>query len=266
MRRPAPRLALVALVAAAVAARAALLTDPDDARIWQRASVLVFASLFGISRQEVIDRHLLDDGAFDVSHAHTAVMVRAPPNNALCGYYPAPNPPFFPGPYDYEYGTDCNTSPAGDRIDNHWTHLIGEHGDQPGEYVWRLRAPSSKAAIFPAIDHGPLPQEALEATVFLGNSPTGLWTPAEIQRIWLEGFDANVLWEGFTYPVGLRGDPGGTFSYVKMVAGGAPPNALLSDGDAEINGVIGLDERFEPPVVVDLSCRCQNAEARSAGR
>ena len=51
-------------------AEAVLLTDPDDARVWQGATIGTFAQLyFGsntpATRQLVIDNQLLDDGIFD---------------------------------------------------------------------------------------------------------------------------------------------------------------------------------------------------------
>ena len=46
-------------------AEAALLTDPDDPRTWQGASVETFRVAFGFAtRQDVIDAHILDDGTF----------------------------------------------------------------------------------------------------------------------------------------------------------------------------------------------------------
>ena len=46
-------------------AYAAPLTDPDDPRSWQGASVETFRTAFGLAtRQDVIDLGLLEDGAF----------------------------------------------------------------------------------------------------------------------------------------------------------------------------------------------------------
>lgn len=107
----------------------------------------------------------------------------------------------------------------------------------------RLGAPATKAAIFNTIDHGPLPQEAKESTVYLSNDKIN-WVQAVTERVWLEGFKSitGILWDGFTYAVGTG--TGDTFRYASIIWGG--PGALQSDGDNEINGVMGLDADFTP--------------------
>ena len=65
-------LASLAIVAAALPANAAPVTDPNDPRIWQGASVGTFAALyFGsdtpANRQQVVDHQLLDDGLIDTA-------------------------------------------------------------------------------------------------------------------------------------------------------------------------------------------------------
>lgn len=73
--------------------------------------------------------------------------------------------------------------------------------------------------MFNAIDHGPLPQEAIESTVYLSNDQI-TWVQAVTQRVWLEGFQPNtgILWDGFTYAVGTPND--GTFRYASVIWGG----------------------------------------------
>ena len=74
------------LIAAAVqlvlaqAASAALLTDPNDPRSWQGATVGTFAQLYfgantATTRQQVIDNKLLDDGIFDPKGYVPAPMI-----------------------------------------------------------------------------------------------------------------------------------------------------------------------------------------------
>ena len=96
-----------------------------------------------------------------------------------------------------------------------------------GETVWDLGFQASKAAVFNTIDHGPIPQEAIESTVYLSNDQIN-WIQAVTERVWLEGFVANtdVLWDGFTYAVGTG--TGQTFRYASIIHGG--PGALISDG------------------------------------
>jgi hypothetical protein len=225
------------------AANAALLTNPNDPRTWQGASVGTFAALFYGSntlanRQQVIDDQLLDDGLFGFAGATAATMT------STTGVLPNPGRSLDTtgtGSYLYDFpGISINT--AGDSIDNLWVQTNNVIGDA----IWDLGAPSTKAAIFNTIDHGPLPGEAIEATVYLSNDQT-TWTQAVTERVWLEGYELElgILWDGFTYAVGTG--TGDTFRYASIIWGG--PGALISDGDNEINGVLGLDSDFTPSVV-----------------
>jgi hypothetical protein len=223
-------------------AKAALLTDPNDPRSWQSASVGTFATLFYggdtlVNRQQVIDDQLLDDGLFSFAGATAATMtsttgVLANPGRSL--------DTTGTGSYLYDFpGVSITT--AGNSIDNLWIQT----DNVVGNAIWDLGAPSTKAAIFNTIDHGPLPGEAIEATVYLSNDQTN-WTQAVTERVWLEGYELElgILWDGFTYAVGTG--TGETFRYASIIWGG--PGALISDGDNEINGIMGLDSDFTPSV------------------
>src|SRR5678815_4409508 len=61
---------------------AAPVTDPNDPRNWQGATVGTFAGLyFGsdtpANRQQVIDKGLLDDGLFNFAGATAATLIKA---------------------------------------------------------------------------------------------------------------------------------------------------------------------------------------------
>ena len=45
---------------------------------------------------------------------------------------------------------------------------------------------ATKVAVFAADDHGPLPQETIESTVYLSNNQVD-WILAVVQRVWLQG-------------------------------------------------------------------------------
>ena len=224
------------------AANAALLTDPNDPRTWQGASIGTFATLYYGSntlanRQQVIDDGLLDDGLFDFTGSTGAAMISTvgvgSPGRSL--------DTTGTGSFAYDRPGGTNET-AGSSIDNLWVQT----GNGIGDAVWDLGAPSTKAAIFNTIDHGPLPQEAIEATVYLSNDQV-TWTEAVTERVWLEGYELElgILWDGFTYAVGTG--TGDTFRYASIIWGG--PGALISDGDNEINGVLGLDSDFTPSAV-----------------
>lgn len=214
-------------------ATAALITDPNDARSWQGASVSTFAGLYGLTTQQVVDKQLLDDGLFSTSGYTTATMIQATGVSSsgtsldLTGT----------GSFDYTQPSALGVIGAGSAIDEHWVQT----DNVVGHAIWDLGFQATKAAVFNTIDHGPLPGEAIESTVYLSNDQVN-WTLAVVERVWLEGFMTNtgILWDGFTYAVGTGTSQ--TFRYASVIHGG--PGALIADGDNEINGIMGLNENF----------------------
>jgi hypothetical protein len=217
-------------------ATAALVTNPNDARTWQGASVGTFAQLYfgantAVNRQLVIDKQLLDDGIFDPT-GYTASIMISNVNGIGSGTSLDTT-----GTGSFGYTTGGSGIAAGSAIDQNWVQTSGTVGDA----VWDLGFQASKAAVFNTIDHGPLPQEAIESTVYLSNDRI-TWTAAQVERVWLEGFQSNtgILWDGFVYAVGTGTTD--TFRYASIIWGG--PGALLADGDNEINGILGTKADF----------------------
>lgn len=237
-------LAAVAL-AASLPAHAILITNPDDARVWQGATVGTFAQLFYGSntlanRQQVVTNQLLDDGNFDPAGYTAGTLTSATgvfnPGTSL-------DQPNVSDAYNGSYAYTCcsgTVAAAANAVDNLWVQTLTQ---TPGQAVWDLGFQATKAAIFNTIDHGPIPQEAIESTVYLSNDLL-TWTQAVTERVWLEGIysDTSVLWDGFVYAVGTG--TSNTFRYASIIWGG--PGALLADGDNEINGVMGLRGDFTP--------------------
>ncbi|HMX15667.1 MAG TPA: PEP-CTERM sorting domain-containing protein [Rhodocyclaceae bacterium] len=230
------------------AASAALVTDPNDSRNWQGATVGTFAQLyFGAdtlaNRQQIVDRNLLDDGVFNPAGYSAAPLISC----VGCTTGDAANAAgrsddlTGTGSFGYTYPSDQDRTFAGSHIDNYWLQT----GTVIGGAVWDLGPGASTAIIFNTIDHGPLPLEAIESTVYLSNDRV-TWTQAVTQRVWLEGFMSNtgIQWDGFTYAVGTGTSD--TFRYASIVWGG--PGALQADGDNEINGVMGATVTFTPTV------------------
>lgn len=228
-------------------AQGALITDPNDARSWQGANVGTFASLFygsntAATRQLVIDNSLLDDGIFNpvgFTEAPLTQCIGCTTPSTLSGKSLDTT---GTGSYGYIYPSDQDRAYGASHVDQYWIQTGGP--TQIGGAVWDLGVGASTAVIFNTIDHGPLPQESIESTVYLSNDQV-TWVQAQTQRVWLEGYLSNtgILWDGFTYAVGT---PSGTdFRYASIVWGG--PGALLSDGDNEINGVMGATRTFTPP-------------------
>ncbi|HEC17957.1 MAG TPA: PEP-CTERM sorting domain-containing protein [Gammaproteobacteria bacterium] len=183
------------------------------------------------NRQQVIDNQMLDDGIFDTTGFTTATLLSG--GGGCLG-----TSLDLTGTGSYSYA--CGGGPVSDyanAIDNKWF----QSGGTVGSTVFDLGFNATKAAVFNSIDHGPLPGESIESTVYLSNDKVS-WTQAVVERVWLEGFMANtdILWDGFVYAVGTGTTD--TFRYASVIHGG--PGSLRDDGDDEINGLMGLKADF----------------------
>ncbi len=229
-------LASLATVTAAMPASAALVTDPNDARTWQMAGVGTFATLyFGLNtattRQQVIDAGMLDDGLINTAGWLAGTLITS--INTGIGGFSTDDGDGIGDPYAYTLGGTAAEN--ANMIDNKWIQTSGVIGHT----VFDLGFQANKAAIFNTIDHGPLPEEAIESTVYLSNDPFfNTYVQAVVERVYLEGFHPNldILWDGFSYIVGTG--TSATFRYASIIWGG--PGALQADGDNEINGIMGL--------------------------
>lgn len=229
-------------IAIVQSALAAPVTDPDDPRSWQGATVGTFAQLYYgantlANRQLVVDNYLLDDGIFNTTGYVSAAMIQA------TGAQSSGTSLDTTGTGSYGYTAPClcgGNLDAGSAIDQHWIQT----DNVIGHSVWDLGFQATKAAVFNTIDHGPLPLEAIESTVYLSNDKL-TWVQAVVERVWLEGFQVNagILWDGFAYAVGTG--TADTFRYASIIWGG--PGALQADGDNEINGIMGLQSDYTPP-------------------
>jgi RHS repeat-associated protein len=213
-------------------------TDPNDPREWQGATIGSFAALYygensELNRNRLVSEKVLDDGTINLKDAFSATLIAHPGISSgfstdLTGT----------GSFDWA-GGGASAEEAANFVDNQWVQTSG----LIGQTVFELKFPAVKAAVFPTIDHGPLPQEAIESSIYLSNDRVA-WTEARVQRVWLEGWHPNlgIKWDGFVYAVGTGTNE--TFKYVSVIHGG--PGAFHDDGDDEINAIVGLDENFEP--------------------
>lgn len=215
-------------------AQAALVTDPDDPRSWQGATVETFRQAFGFStKQDLVDAQILDDGIF------------VDPPGLSFGNYIGPvvgSHGFTPDPTNYNYviGSPLGYAGAGNNRDYHWLQDTAFNGLLNAN-IWDLGGQANQVAVFPIIDHGPLPQETLEYTVYLSNNPNDEngWIQALIDKVYLEGWQAgNVIADGFTTVWRLPNQQ--TFQYTSVTALG--PGALTPyfGDDDEIDAVAGL--------------------------
>jgi hypothetical protein len=239
---------ILVLAAALFASQSALgttITDPNDPRIWQGATIGTFAQLFfgvnnATTRQQVVTNGLLDDGLFSTTGFTAAPLIQC--NSCITAPTQAGKSLDITGTgsYGYIYPSDQDRAFGASHVDQYWIQT----GNVIGGAVWDLGPNASTAVIFNTIDHGPLPQEAIESTVYLSNDQVN-WIQAVTQKVWLEGYLTNtgILWDGFVYAVGTPS--GDVFRYASIIWGG--PGGFLSDGDNEINGVMGATRVFQPP-------------------
>ena len=129
------------------------------------------------------------------------------------------------------YGTNAGTNPA---LDTPWNGS-----------VFDLGGPANKAVVFPVIDHGPLPNEALEYTVYLSNTPNSTaladWHLATLSEVYMQGWQADnaALSDGFT-TVWTLASPSDTFRYVSVQGVGSQALHPVFDTEDEIDAVAGL--------------------------
>lgn len=138
---------------------------------------------------------------------------------------------------------------AANGLDFAWVQNTGNSTSFPGGavgarpstgIVWDLGGQANQAVVFPFVDHGPVPGEVLENSVWLSNDPNavdGGWIQATLNHVYGAGWsaDPNVS-DGFVAVYGLANNA--TFRYVSVTWGG--PNAIVQDGDNEIDAVGGL--------------------------
>jgi len=158
----------------------------------------------------------------------------------------------------------------GDRVcDGEQAMFLPEHGA-----IFDLGGEGNRVAVFPFTDHGPLPCESFEFSVWLSNNPNATevaeagrpdgnrWNPAVLVRAFLQGWIPDTAVGGqavgpaltpnlnnptqrdgivqvFALPCGL------TFRYASVVAGNnGNPSAACQfwSFDAELDAVAGLNE------------------------
>jgi len=228
---------------------AALITDANDVRSWQGATVGTFANLiYGsdtlANRQQIVADELLDDGLWT-----------DPSNFALGSYVGGANGMGgTPDPTVLNWnGATVDGTLAGNANErdffwvqdsgNGTTFGDGSTGGRPSQgMVWDLGGQANQTVVFVQVDHGPLPGEVLENSAWLSNDPNAAdagWVQATASTIYLEGWspDLSHISDGFAVVYSLA-DINQTFRYVSVTHGG--PGAITQDGDNEIDAVGGL--------------------------
>lgn len=118
----------------------------------------------------------------------------------------------------------------------------GAVGSAPSQgIVWDLGGQANQLAVFVFVDHGPVPGEVLENTVWLSNNPNAAdvgWIQATLVHVYADGWSpGNIISDGFVAIYQLANQA--TFQYASVTWGG--PGAIVRDGDNEIDAVGGLN-------------------------
>jgi hypothetical protein len=222
------------------ASHAVLITgplDPNYSTTYQGASAATFGSL-GFT---------VGTGASDLK-VDTGTFVD--PSGLIFGNMITPNASAYGTTYDkigYGYTIDSANTAYGNGRDYTWVQNNSNYSptDEPWNgTIWDLGGQANQAVVFPIIDHGPLPQEAVEYTVYLGNDPTSTsladWTLALLDTIYLQGWEADniSLADGFTTVWKLPGNQ--TFQYVSVQSVGSQALQPIYSNEDEIDAVAGL--------------------------
>ncbi|HFE37667.1 MAG TPA: PEP-CTERM sorting domain-containing protein, partial [Gammaproteobacteria bacterium] len=151
----------------------------------------------------------------------------------------------------YAYTSYATTAASANNRDYDWLqNIAGTNNADPAldtpwdGTIWDLGGQANQAVVFPIVDHGPLPQEAAEYTVYLTNDPTSTnltdWSLALLDQVYLQGWedDTIALADGFTTVWKLPGNA--TFRYVSVRSIGSQALQNISGNEDEIDAVGGL--------------------------
>lgn len=130
---------------------------------------------------------------------------------------------------------------AGNTTDFHWIHETSRStaasvaaGNNPtGGTIWTFGVSSNQYILYPSIDHGPIPNEGLETT---------LWGSADGGLTWVMGTATQLFGAGFS-AVSLDDNPASLWSFsisVDRIAatwGLTQGTYALNDGDTEIDAI-----------------------------
>jgi hypothetical protein len=137
-----------------------------------------------------------------------------------------------PDSYDFS-GPSPLGDKAGNSVDLHWVHDVSTDTDF---IVWDMGRKVDKVDVFPLIDHPPVPEEALEFTVWASDDPnppftSPKWTVGNIARVFDSGWNREWIADDFV----SRWRFPQRHQFIALQWGG--PRAMISDGDAEIDAV-----------------------------
>jgi len=233
-----------AMLLLAHSAQAAFITgpaDPDYNTAFQGASAATFAGL-GFT---------IGTGSTDLK---VSTGTYTDPSGLIFGNMIDANATAYgttTGKLNYAYSIDAANVAYGNSRDYKWVQNTGTNtttntaDDKPWlGTIWDLGGQANQAVVFPIVDHGPLPQEVVEYTVYLTDTPNSTsladWHLALLDQVYLQGWEADniSLADGFTTVWKLAG--GATFQYVSLQGVGSQALQPLYGNEDEIDAVAGL--------------------------
>lgn len=149
---------------------------------------------------------------------------------------------------NYSYTFDSTNPSSGFNPDFHW---LGSGGTTPATgAIWTFGSLSSEYYRYTAIDHDPLPNEALESSLWGSNDGGSTWSLGTVVEVYEQGFSATAItddgsarWK-FSSPVNMIADvvglTQGTYSH--------------NDGDYETDAVMQAQTVPEPGTSALLAC------------
>ena len=168
-----------------------------------------------------------------------------------------------PGSYGYVMPSPKRTDSA-NAIDHHFIQDVG--GTLADGLVWEMPGQTDTVDLFPSVDHGPVPGEAIESTVWGFddlNAPASSWETGDISVVFDKGWstwisdDYVTRWQ-FSKP----------HRYYAAHWGG--PRALVSDDDVELDAlcapqIVPTGSRPAPTRRSTRATSCPSARVWSAG-
>jgi hypothetical protein len=139
--------------------------------------------------------------------------------------------PTIPG-YDYTTPSPMGVG-AGDYADHHWVAEASGPFAAPAQgTMWVFGSSSQDFLVHTSIDHGPIPEEGAETTLWGSNDGGTTWLPSLVTDLFEGGWDPNsdediTLQYRFSVPVSL----------ISATAGLAQGNYYYGSDDAEIDAV-----------------------------
>src|SRR5438445_118508 len=82
---------------------------------------------------------------------------------------------------------------AGKVPDHHWVADGVSPGGVGTNFIWRFGATSTNYWLYPAIDHMPIPDEALEATLWGSNNGGSTWIQGRVVKVYELGWDPATV-------------------------------------------------------------------------